>query len=138
MFTVKDAEKIATKAHKGQYRHDGETPYIIHPAAVADFLYGEIEQIVGWLHDVLEDSDMSCSELAKKGVPKLAIDTIVTLTQDRHESYLNYILRVKKNKLATMVKLSDMHHNSLTGTKSQRERYELARYILAPYIWEVK
>ncbi len=138
MFTVKDAEKIATKAHKGQYRHDGKTPYITHPAAVAEFLWGATEQIVGWLHDVLEDSKVTDRDLITIGVPFNAIVAIKDLTQGKNESYLNYILRVKKNKLATKVKLADMRHNSLTGTKSQKERYELARYILAPYVGEIR
>ena len=28
------AKKYATKMHKGQFRRDGKTPYIVHPADV--------------------------------------------------------------------------------------------------------
>lgn len=50
----------ATRAHKGQYRKDKVTPYISHPARVANYvsLFIPNNSIVisaAYLHDVLED-----------------------------------------------------------------------------------
>jgi len=54
------------RAHAGQYRKDGVTPYIVHPARVASltaYLGGNhIAILSAWLHDVFEDCDAeSCS-----------------------------------------------------------------------------
>lgn len=70
--TLKDAGRIeaayllAGKAHEGQKRLSGE-PYITHPIAVALHL-AQLQQdedtvIAGLLHDVLEDTKMSETEL---------------------------------------------------------------------------
>ena len=57
MNAVKKVEVIATKAHEGQYRRDGVTPYIEHPKAVAARVRGdEKAEMVAWLHDVIEDT----------------------------------------------------------------------------------
>ena len=131
MFLVKDAEKIATKAHKGQYRRGNKIPYIVHPKAVAESFVTNTDQIVGWLHDVVEDTNLTIIELLKNGVPCLAVVAIEALTKNESEHYLDYILRVKQNKIATRIKIADMHDNAKTATKSQKEKYALAEYILS-------
>jgi len=55
---VKQAADMSVKAHEGQYRDDGTTPYILHPARVAGLVAmfgGRYQEVVAaWLHDVLE------------------------------------------------------------------------------------
>jgi (p)ppGpp synthase/HD superfamily hydrolase len=55
------ARIAAAKAHRGQFRKDGTTPYIVHPERVADrvkfFGGNHIGIIVAWLHDVMEDCE---------------------------------------------------------------------------------
>ena len=55
------ARTAATKAHQKQFRKDGKTPYIVHPARVADrvkfFGGSHIGIIAAWLHDVMEDCE---------------------------------------------------------------------------------
>jgi len=56
---IKNAADHAARAHKGQFRKDRRTPYIIHPARVAA-LVGmsggtHIAIIAAWLHDIYED-----------------------------------------------------------------------------------
>lgn len=52
---------FAARAHSGQMRKDGRTPYIVHPARVAArvALYqGSYQaQCAAWLHDVVEDCE---------------------------------------------------------------------------------
>lgn len=53
------AKEFATKIHKGQFRADGVTPFINHPARVAELVErnggDERAVCVAWLHDVFEE-----------------------------------------------------------------------------------
>jgi (p)ppGpp synthase/HD superfamily hydrolase len=59
LLAIKTAADHAARAHKGQFRKDRRTPYIIHPARVAA-LVGmsggtHVAIIAAWLHDIYED-----------------------------------------------------------------------------------
>jgi len=53
------AKEFATKIHEGQFRADGVTPFINHPARVAELVErnggDECAVCVAWLHDVFEE-----------------------------------------------------------------------------------
>jgi len=55
------AKKYAYKMHDGQFRKDGKTPYILHPAEVVNKLKKDFEindpdiLATAWLHDVVEE-----------------------------------------------------------------------------------
>lgn len=53
------ASIVAAQAHSGQLRKDGKTPYIVHPARVAQLVcrFGGNHPaiIAAWYHDILED-----------------------------------------------------------------------------------
>jgi len=137
---VKLALEIAKEAHKGQFRHDNKTPYIEHPKEVAMRFYRpfpidetEILYSVALLHDVIEDSKITAKELLKRGVRKIIVDKVVILTKIEGEKYIDYLLRVKEDSLATKVKIEDIKHNLSTlepKKKAQRDKYLLALYIL--------
>jgi len=61
LHAIKAAKTAATRAHRGQFRKDGRTPYITHPERVAKrvkfFGGNHIAIIAAWLHDVMEDCD---------------------------------------------------------------------------------
>ena len=61
LHAIKAAKTAATRAHRGQFRKDGKTPYITHPERVAKrvkfFGGNHIAIIAAWLHDVMEDCD---------------------------------------------------------------------------------
>lgn len=128
---IKKCLEIATIAHKGQTRKDGITPYITHPIAVAEMFPNDEElQAVALLHDVIEDSDIKISSLKKEGIPICVLDMVILLTQRMTQNYLDYILQVKQNPDAIKIKLADIKHNSITPSKHQRDKYQLAKYIL--------
>ncbi len=57
---IKKAEELARGAHDGQFRKDGVTPYIEHPAQLAKLVSefdDENATAAAWLHDVVEDTD---------------------------------------------------------------------------------
>lgn len=121
---------IATEAHKGQYRRDGKTPYIVHPIAVAMNFRSPILKSIALLHDVIEDTDVTREDLLEQGIPEVVVDMVEVLTDREGEKYLDYILRVKKYIDTTSVKIADINHNYPTVHKSKQERYDMGLYIL--------
>ncbi len=121
---------IATKAHEGQFRRDNETPYINHPITVANNSNNYITKSIALLHDVVEDTTISGEYLLKQGIPLFIVDAVKLLTKKKSEKYLDYILRVRQNPLAILVKIQDIKHNYPTSSKSKQEKYDMALYIL--------
>ena len=130
--TYKDALELATKAHTGQKRWNGED-YITHPIAVSNAFDDETHKIVAVMHDVIEDTNLDARKLNVLGYPVEIINVLNLLTRDKkRQSYLNYILEIKDwSKLATEVKIEDLKHN-LSDLKngSMRDKYLMALYIL--------
>jgi hypothetical protein len=116
--------------HRGQFRRDGETPYIKHPEAVADAVTSWQAKCVAWLHDVLEDT--ACTEMwLRKCLHGTIVDAVVALTKKDGEDYEEYIARVTDTPYAAAVKIADIQHNlSDNPTKKQRAKYEKALNIL--------
>lgn len=125
------AKEIAEIAHRGQFRKDGITPYITHPEAVASFFGDDRLKDIAWLHDVVEDTCISLEQLSILGIPNDILNVVERLTRAKGEKYLNYILSIKYNDEARMVKIQDILHNYGDNPSSrQKERYEMALYIL--------
>jgi (p)ppGpp synthase/HD superfamily hydrolase len=141
------AREIATKAHEGQFRWDGKTPYIVHPAAVAKAVFAscnwqyENDQrcvnavATAWLHDVVEDTAITFHDLDEAGVHPEVIAAVDAITNRDGESYLEYLLRVKDNEIALTVKIEDIKNNmsdlDRKKKKSMYEKYQLALHILS-------
>ena len=129
---LKIAEQIAREAHKGQKRPIGNEDYITHPEFVAKLVGDDIElQIVAWLHDVLEDSNLTFKDLLDKGIPHHLACSVDYLTRKKDQNYKNYILGIKEDEIATEVKIADLKHNLLNlKNGNMRDKYILAFYIL--------
>ena len=111
MSTLERAIEIATEAHKGQYDKAGND-YIGHPLRVMDMGRTEEEKIVGVLHDVVEDTEWTFAQLAAEGFSQEVIDALQCVTKlSENENYDDFIERVKKNPLATAVKINDLSDN---------------------------
>lgn len=91
--------------------------------------YGEDYELLGLLHDILEDTDTQPYEL-----PEYIRDDCMTLTRDDNETYMEYIDRVKNgSKRAITIKLCDLEdhfNNKETLKESLKERYLKAKEIL--------
>lgn len=121
------ALQIAQKAHSGQVDKAGKD-YILHPTTVASYMDTDVEKTIAYLHDVLEDTDVTVDAL-RNIFPNEIVDTLITLTHRKDESYFEYIQRVSKSKLAKKVKVADLLHNlDITRikepTKQDYERLE--------------
>lgn len=131
---VEAARDIATRAHKGQFRWDKITPYIVHPAMVAAEMDTPEEQAVAWLHDVLEDTNVTYEELRTLGFSRRLLRYVMALTKSPDQPYLQYLLHLKKFAVAKKVKLADLRHNMSTmdpkKDKNKIEKYQMAVHIL--------
>lgn len=129
---LKIAKQIAREVHKGQKRTIGRREdYIKHPERVASHFSTEESQIVAWLHDVLEDSNLKPIDLIMKGIPVELVNIVEILTKPKDHSYLDYILFIKRNYQAKIVKIADIKDNLEKLPKgSLRDKYLLALYIL--------
>ncbi len=74
---IKQAIAFATKAHAGQVRKYSGEPYITHPIAVANLLSGDKFtdelRVAAILHDVVEDTDVTNSDIEKAFGPRVAV-----------------------------------------------------------------
>ena len=130
---IKLAKAIAQVAHHNQFRNDKKTPYITHPAAVAEKV-SETAKPAAWLHDVLEDNKAFTPFLLQQlGVADYTVDAVVLLTkkQGAIEHYEDYIGRVAENAIAREVKIADIEHNlSCSPSETARRKYRQALDIL--------
>lgn len=110
-FQSEKAYEIAKKAHLGQVDKAGEA-YIKHPEKVASFVKTDEEKAVAYLHDVIEDTELTLENLYEYDFSKEVIEAVDIITKKRGEDYQSYLNSVKKNKLARAVKLADLRHNS--------------------------
>jgi (p)ppGpp synthase/HD superfamily hydrolase len=156
------ALEIATRAHEGQFRDDGKTPYLSHPLKVAEIArqyfideYANrvlanvtLEQVgaVAKLHDTIEDSPMNEEDLKNFGRDQLenpddlaawekVVEAVVLLTRDSdrtQQTYLKYLMGLKDNFLARIVKLADLEHNISTSNpgSNKHDKYLLAQFLL--------
>lgn len=105
-------------AHEGQLY--GELPYFLHPIKVADNILNatENEYLAALLHDVVEDTDYTVSDIAEGWNTEVA-DIVALLTKDDSLSYEDNISRIidSGNVSAMLVKYSDNQINQ-RGDKS--------------------
>lgn len=111
------ALEIALEVHKGVKDKAG-APYILHPIRVALSLNREPDQIVGLLHDVLEDGESkgwTRDRLVGEGFPEDLLDALecVTKRPDEHgdDRYMAFIQRSAHNPMARRVKMADLLDN---------------------------
>lgn len=72
----------------------------------------EDEKIVGVLHDVVEDTDWSFEKLAAEGFSQESLAALRCISKlHENENYDDFIERVRKNHLATAVKINDLSDN---------------------------
>jgi (p)ppGpp synthase/HD superfamily hydrolase len=124
------ARIIAFDAHKGQTRRDGKTPYFEHLKAVVSRLPDDDTTLaVGWLHDVLEDTDYTPEKLQELGVPDYVVFPVIMITKQKCESYEQYIEALRYTTHAKQVKVADILSN-LADTPTERQIIKYAKALI--------
>ncbi len=90
---------------------DGQ-PYMLHCLRVMLSFTDPTLQIVGLMHDLIEDTPTTLDELIQLGFGTEIVEAIGLLTRTREISYADYIIRLKTNEIARQVKLADLRDNS--------------------------
>ena len=141
------AYQFAAQCHEGQSRQSGE-PYITHPLAVANILadmHLDHESLMAaLLHDVIEDTDVSKSELAERftqtvadlvdGVSKLSEIEFTSKAEQQADNFQKMTLAMAKDIRVMLVKLADRLHNMRTlRVLSPAKRRRIARETLDIY-----
>ncbi|MGG5288785.1 GTP pyrophosphokinase [Pseudomonas shirazensis] len=111
MSTLERAIAVAAKAHEGQYDKGGAA-YILHPLRVMMRVSTPEQRIVAVLHDVLEDTPLTVSDLALEGFPLKILAALLSLSRRPGESYEAFVIRAGADPLAREVKLADLADNS--------------------------
>jgi guanosine-3',5'-bis(diphosphate) 3'-pyrophosphohydrolase len=132
---------FAFQLHEGQFRATGE-PYIVHPIAVADLLrdIGASAAVIaaGFLHDVVEDTDVTPLELEEhfgpevralvEGVTKLGGIHFTNHTEAQAENLRRMFLAMASDIRVVLVKLADRLHNMRTlGALKPEKQQRIAR-----------
>ncbi|OWR30863.1 GTP pyrophosphokinase [Saccharibacillus sp. O23] len=133
MSTLARAIALAAQYHEGQTDKGGR-PYIFHPLRLMLKALTEEEQIVAVLHDTIEDTDLTLDDLRRDGFSNEIVEAVDRLSRRDDETYHEFILRIKKNRLASRVKILDLQDNmDLTRIKkpSEKDQKRLAKYSRA-------
>ena len=142
---IKTTAGAATRAHRGQFRKDGKTQYILHPQRVAErvkFFGGDHRGIIAaWLHDVMEDCDEGVmivrDTLQRTGLPQEELDEIFVIVSaltknpaiaGKSEKLADSLERINKAPSpAILIKLCDRMDN-LVDARDQGPEF-LSEYL---------
>ena len=124
---------LAAELHKGQVDKGGK-PYIEHPKRIMEDAAARglpmDYRILAALHDVIEDCDVSYDDLRERGVPESVIIPLRAISRVEGEKYADYIKRVKKSRMARVVKILDLRDNlspERQGNLSKQEQRGLGK-----------
>ena len=107
---IEAAKNLATNAHRGQTDKAGLS-YITHPQRVAARLDTPEAQVVGWLHDTVEDTPLTVRDIEAAFGPETAA-AVDAVSRREDEAWSDYLERVAANPMARQVKISDLIDNS--------------------------
>jgi guanosine-3',5'-bis(diphosphate) 3'-pyrophosphohydrolase len=139
LHRVLQAIAFAARAHAGQLRKDGKTPYVSHVfrvAAILRNLFGVDDPrllTAAILHDTIEDTTTDFDDVAREFGPEVA-GWVAILTKDKRleerERERQYLVGLQKAPWQVQLcKLADIYDNLLDSTSlpAEKQVHSLAR-----------
>ena len=92
-------------------------------------------ELVGYLHDVIEDTELTANDLLEIGIPTDVVSGVVSVTRQERESYMDFVKRAGTNQYGKFVKLADLKDNmDITRLpKLDKEDFERLKKYLKAY-----
>ena len=131
---IRRAYEMAVEAHARQRRKSGE-PYILHPIEVARICVEEIglgptAVVCALLHDVVEDTDVSLTEVRKEFGNKIAmivdgltkLDGLYNVESPQAENFKKVVSTLVQDVRVVLIKMADRLHNLRTIDSMPRQK----------------
>ena len=144
---IREAIEFSRIAHQNQTRQSGD-PYVTHPISVARILtplHLDVQAVIAaLLHDVVEDTEISIGQVAKKfgkpvaelveGLSKLERFQFETREDAQAENFRKMLLAMARDVRVILIKLADRLHNMRTLESMPHEKRErIARETMEIY-----
>ena len=157
---IKKAFDFAKDAHKGVRRKSGE-PYIVHPIEVALIVVNEIQLgvksvVAALIHDIVEDTDYTISDIEHLFGPKIAsmVDGLTKMagvftneppagnaTSAQAENFRKVLLTLSDDVRVIIIKIADRLHNMRTlGSMPLHKQMKITSetiYLFAPLAYRL-
>ena len=134
------AEIAAAAEHQARQAHSGQTdtagrPHEEHLKRVAGAFSDPGDAAVAWLHDTIGNTSLTAGELVHRGLPRILVEDVETLTRQGVEKYGGYIERIggEGTARAIAIKITDIRDHlevnpdALTNDHRRRYRHALKR-----------
>ena len=130
--------KFVEEKHKGQVRRSGE-PVINHPIGVANILkeagYNEDFQMVGLMHDLIEDTDTTINELLELTKRSDLVRGVVSLTKTDDMTLEESIEDAKMDYFGRVIKGADRYQNALTTYTDKNTQEFISGFIVKTMVY---
>ena len=113
------------------------SPYVLHCIRAMMTVESLDAKMVAVMHDLIEDTSMTLAQLRTKGFSEQVVNGVDLVTHKDDVSYPDYIVAIKKNSIATEVKLADLKDNTSLNRTLYREKSSakdcarIQRYLLS-------
>lgn len=122
IYHLQQVDQLVIAAYKPKgLKH--QEPYSKHPGDEMDNL-----RAIAFLHDILEDTGCSVSDLCESGISDEVVKAVIAITKYDDESYEDYLRSVMNNPLALKVKIADTASNLTHSVIDQNQR-RIDKYI---------
>jgi hypothetical protein len=134
--TIDDALALVVHHFHGVTDKDGE-PYVLHCLRVMLGVEAGLAQQVALMHDLIEDTTVTLDDLRAQGFDKRVVEAVGLVTHRTGDSYADYVVRLKGNRLAVQTKLADLCDNCsmlrvlYRTDQLARDLKRIQRYVLS-------
>ena len=107
---LESARLLSQKAHSNQVDKAGIDYFTGHIQTVVSTVNSNKEKIVAYLHDIVEDTDVTIDSIYEVFGEEIG-KAVEVITKPQKLDYTKYIEQIKANELARVVKIADLKHN---------------------------